>query len=109
MLPTFTITQGDHGYDLLMTLTDADDIPIDLTNATVRLKVQRADAPALKVNGVCAVTDALGGQVSYNIAENDFDTVGEHYAEAEITFANLSVMTVGSFVITVVPQLPRRF
>lgn len=103
------VIQNDVLYDINFTLKDANDAAIDLTGATLLLKVQRQDdeTGTLKFSGNMSIVSPTAGTCKYTVASGDFDTIGDYHAEIEVTFAGGKVLTFPHITIKVLPQLPR--
>ena len=68
--------KGDVGRVFSGTVLLPSGASMDLTGKTVRVRLRFRNQPALKVDGVCTVTDALGGRISYQPIAGDVDTAG---------------------------------
>jgi len=101
------VIQNDKLYDLNFTLQDSNGTAIDLTGSTIKLKVQQIGSTALKFEGMMTIVEAGEGKCKYQVQEGDFDTVGRHYAEIEVTFTTGQILTFPDIVIIVEPELPR--
>lgn len=77
----------------------------DLTSATVRLIVRHLRLEGELEELAASVTDAPGGEVTYNL-DGSWD-VGRHYLELEITQAGeiRTAPSTGTFVVRVVSDL----
>lgn len=85
----FSIKEGDTSPALVAFLTDNDDNPINLTEAVVRFQMApRDDRSDLKVDADAVVTDGEDGEVTYNWASDDTDTVDTYVAEFEVTYVD---------------------
>lgn len=99
-----TVKRGDTAPPLTLTLTD-DDVPVDLTGATVRvIGVDRA--------GTVVIDDALTGSdvgvVVRPWAAADTATVRDLTVEAEVTWPDTTTQTFpaeGSLTVRIVPDL----
>lgn len=97
--PDLTIKQHDLYPPLVATLNDTvANIPIDLTTATAVVVILKGTSGAAKV-GVCTVTDAVNGQVTYNWVSGDTDVADTYNVEWQITWPGALPQTVpnGSF------------
>lgn len=101
-----TVRQSDALYDLNFTLTDRSDTPIDITGATVQLKVQKQHATSLKFTGSMTVVSGPAGTCKYNVQATDFDQVGEYFADIVVTSAS-QVITYGPISILALAKLPK--
>jgi hypothetical protein len=104
----YTVKQSDTLPLLQATLYDATGLPINLTGATVKLKVRGVFDSVLKVNAACTIVNALLGTISYQWTAVDCDTAGEYYLEFEIVFNDLKEVTCpndGYLLLEVVPEL----
>lgn len=109
MLKTIEVVQNDKGYDLNFTLKDADDAVIDISGATLLMNVQQETGTAIKFSGSMTIVSGTAGTCKYTPAATDFDTVGDHYAEIQITFSGGNkIMTIGDLMFRVKPELPRQ-
>ena len=68
--------------------------PINLTGATVRLKVRAVGSTVIKATIVGSVTDAVNGRVAFQWSSSALDTAGTYEAEVEVTYTNGTVQTV---------------
>jgi hypothetical protein len=90
----FTLTAGDTLPPLTSTLTDGLGAPINLTTATVQLRMRRVDDSALVLSEPATIDDAEAGKVRYDWAEGDTDDPGLFFAEWRITYASGARLTV---------------
>lgn len=108
MNPTIlNIVQSDVGYNLNFTLQDNAGAAIDLSGATLALKVQLIGATTVKFTGVMAIDVAASGTCHYTVAATDFDVEGRYYAEIVITYPSTEVLTYPNILIVAAPKLPR--
>jgi len=101
------VIQNDKLYDLNFTLQDSGGMAIDLTGSTIKLKVQQIGSSALKFEGTMSIVSGTEGKCKYAVAATDFDKVGRHYAEIEVTFTSNQILTFPDIVIIVEPELPK--
>jgi len=104
----FTIKQNDTRPNLDAQLLNADGTPIDLTGCTVRFLMVPTSGGAVKVDGICAITDAENGKVRYYWSAGDTANFGDYKAEFEVTFPDGSKQTVpndGYLIISIVKEL----
>lgn len=81
----FTIKQGDTSPALEVVLRDGDGIPVDLTGASVTLRMNRRNADH-SITGAPSIPDPGGGRVVYEWQPGDTDTPGLYAAEFYIEF-----------------------
>lgn len=85
MSADFTIGQGDTSPVLVDTLTYTNGQPANLTGATIELVLRTLNAERpLRLTGTAAVTEPVGGKVSYTFTQQDTATPGEYMASWEI-------------------------
>jgi hypothetical protein len=82
------IVKGTYGYNITLTLTDADGTAVNLTGATIKFKMAEKDAATLKVDGNCTILDAVGGICYYTLVSADTDTAGLYKGEIEATWTS---------------------
>lgn len=97
-LPELTFTLKDSHEPATGSVLDPEDsntwAPIDLTGATVRLRIREIGGTTVKSTLTCSVTDASNGKVATNFPTGTLDTAGVFEGELEITFANGGIQTV---------------
>ncbi len=77
---------GAVGYRIPLTLTDpATGDPINLTAATVTLKLYSFGDNTLQWSHACTVSDATGGIAYYDTVATDFEEAGSFYSLVNIT------------------------
>ena len=112
--PDVFLKQGDTAPALVDTLRDQDDVPVSITDATVRLLVAPIDGPrsqavAYEAENLEDTEDAeTTGLVRYQWQEGDTDVPGVKLAEWEVTFLTGGVLTFpngGYLLLLVSPQL----
>jgi len=99
--------KNDKLYDIQFTLKDSNDAAFDLTGVTLFFRAQKLGTSTLKVNGTMSIVNPTAGACKYTVQVNDFDAVGDYYAEIEIQFAGGRILTLGDIVIKVKHELPR--
>lgn len=97
-LPELTITLKDSNTAAAgKTLDENDDTTwaaINLTGATVRLRIREVGSSTVKSTLLCSVTDATGGKVATDFPTGTLDTAGVFEGEIEITFSDGGIQTV---------------
>lgn len=105
---TIKLVTGDTEPMLTITLRDANTAapgqtldendsntwaPIDLTGATVRLRMRAIGSSTVKSVLTMAVSNALNGVVTTNFPTGTLDTAGTFEGEIEITYATGGIQT----------------
>jgi len=105
-MATLELVQNDKGYDLTFTIKDAQNQPVDLTNAVVTLLVKKYGATTLKINSTCTPSEPYtDGICTYTVQASDFDVVGRYVGELEVNWTGGKRMTAQDLTIDVVPEL----
>jgi len=100
------LVRSDYGYPLTFTIKDAQENVVDLTNATVQLKIKKPGTIGFIVNAQCDIdADPTTGICTYNVAQGAFSAVGRYSGELEITWSGSKVMTATDLYIDIVPDL----
>ena len=68
--------------------------PINITGATVKLRIREIGGTTVKSTLTCNVTDGTNGKVVTNFPTGTLDTAGTFECELEITFASGGIQTV---------------
>lgn len=110
---TINLVTGDTRPELIFTLKDSNQAapgftldpensatwsPIDVTGATVRLRIRELGSSVVKSTLLCTITDATGGKVATNFPTGTLDTAGTFEAELEITFAGGDIQTINDLI-----------
>jgi hypothetical protein len=88
-MPTYALefTQGDTLPEVVAKLKNKrTNAPIDLTDATVRFWMRKADDSSFTVDAVATVTNAPQGYVSYAWAANDLSVPGDYLIRFHVIF-----------------------
>lgn len=97
-LPELTINLKNSNQAATGKVLDAEDsstwAAINVTNATVRLRLRAVGSLTVKSTLVCTVTDGVNGAVATNFPAGTLDTSGIFEGEIEITFASGGIQTV---------------
>lgn len=106
---TLKLVAGDTLPELTLTLRDSNAAasgktldpnnsatwaPIDVTGATVRLRLRELGNTTVKSTLVCTVTDGTGGKVVTDFPAGTLNTSGTFEGEIEITFSSGGIQTV---------------
>jgi len=103
---SINVVKGDYGYDLEFKVYDAEDNVVDLTGATIAIKIYEPGASSSKISSTAQVTSATQGECKYTVQEGDFDEAGKVYhVELELNYGN-KVITAKGVTITVVSEAP---
>lgn len=89
----FFLKRGDTLPAISGALKNADGSVVDLTGATVVLKIRRADLTAAAVSRTATVVSASAGTVSYAWVAGDVATPGDYLLEWVVTFPSTKVAT----------------
>ena len=97
-LPAIELTLRDKNTAAAGSVLDSDDsstwAAIDITGATVRLRIRELGSPTIVDTRVFSVTDGTGGQCVTNLATTTFGSAGTYEGEVEITHSNGAIQTV---------------
>lgn len=106
---TLNLVAGDTLPELTFTLKDSNTAasgstldpnnsatwaPIDVTGATVRLRIRELGSTTVKSTLNCTVSDGTGGKVITDFPAGTLDAAGTFEGEIEITFASGGIQTV---------------
>lgn len=104
-MPMITVVQGDVGYQLNFTLSDAQGSVIDITGATLTFKAQLLSDLAVQVSTPMTISNAGQGACTYTVAAGNFDVPGRYDAQIDMTIA-LETVTFSGIPINVIPRIP---
>lgn len=92
---SLTFVQGDTAPDITAIIHDEDDssIAVDLSGASVRFQMRKADDRRYTVNAAGVITDAVAGAVRYSWGANDLATPGTYIVQWEVTYPGGKVQT----------------
>lgn len=97
-LPELTFTMRDSNTAASGKVLDPNDettwAPINLTGASVKLRIRELGSTAVKSTLTCTVTDAANGKVATDFPAGTLDTSGIFEGELEVTFAGGGIQTV---------------
>ena len=85
---SLTFVQGDTAPDITAIIheEDAPTSVIDLTSATVKFQMRKADDKRYRVNSAATITDAPNGAVKYSWGPNDLAHDGTFTVQWEVTY-----------------------
>ena len=110
---TINLVTGDTRPELVFTLKDSNQAapgltldpdnsatwsPIDLSGATVRLRIRELGSTTVKSTLTCTITTATDGKVATNFPTGTFDAAGTFEAELEITFSTGDIQTINDLI-----------
>jgi hypothetical protein len=105
---TIEVIKNDKLYELNFTLQDFDGVAVSFIGiSTLKLKVQKPGASALKFEGTMTVVDEEAGTCKYTVAAGNFDTAGKYHAEIEAVYVNGQIITWTDIIINVLSDLPK--
>lgn len=97
-LPELTLTLRDSNAAAAGQTLDANNsatwAPIDVTGATVRLRLRELGSTTVKSTLTCTITNGTGGKVATDFPTGTLDSAGTFEGEIEITFAAGGIQTV---------------
>ena len=97
-LPELTFTLKDSNTAATGKSLDANNsdtwAPIDVTGASVKLRLRALGSTSVKATLTCTVTNGVAGQVATDFPVGTLDTAGTYEGEVETTFASGGVQTV---------------
>jgi len=101
-LPELTFTLKDSNTAATGKSLDADNsdtwAPINVTGATVVLRLRALGGTTLKTTLTCTVTDGANGKVATDFPVGTLDTAGTFEGELELTFPNGGIQTVNDLI-----------
>ncbi|MDB4512077.1 BppU family phage baseplate upper protein [Arenicella sp.] len=103
----FYIKQNDTSPSILATLKDANDTPVNLTAADVRIHIKDL-VGSIKVDAEMQVINAPSGIARYDWLPADTDTSGTYSVEFEVTYTDGSIETfpnTGSLALVITKEL----
>jgi hypothetical protein len=108
MIQPITIVQSDYGYQIPFTLEDGNGTAVNLSGATLALKVQSAQDPSatLALTGSMTIDVAASGTCHYTVASGDFPNPGTFLIQITATYST-EVLSWSGLQIVVVPSLPK--
>ena len=90
----FFIKQNDTRPSLRCTLLDADELPVDLTAASIEFHMRVYPGGSTKIAaGSVSVLDTTQGDVEYQWSSGDVDTADTFEAEFEVTCSDGTIQT----------------
>jgi hypothetical protein len=97
-LPELTLRLKDKNTAASGAVLDEDNsdtwAPIDITGATVRLRIRQLGETTLADTRTCSVTDGTNGVCATDFSTTTFSAAGQYEGEIEITFSGGGKQTV---------------
>jgi hypothetical protein len=97
-LPELTFTLKDSQTAASGKTLDANDsttwAPINVSGASVKLRLRELGSNSVKSTLTCSVTDGSNGKVATDFPTGTLDTAGTFEGELEVTFATGGIQTV---------------
>jgi|TARA_B110000259_G_scaffold174760_1_gene209409 hypothetical protein len=72
--------------------------PINVTGATVKLRLRELGSTSVKSTLTCSVTNGSAGKVATDFPAGTLDTAGTFEGELELTFPNGGIQTVNDLI-----------
>ena len=110
---TIQLVKGDTLPELTFTLKDSNTAasgltldqnnrvtwaPINVTGATVKLRLRALGSTTVKATLNCVITDGTAGKVATDFPTGTLDTAGTFEGELELTFADGGIQTVNDLI-----------
>jgi hypothetical protein len=110
---TLNLVTGDTLPELTFTLKDSNTAasgltldennsatwaPINVTGATVKLRLRELGSTSVKSTLTCSVTNGSAGKVATDFPTGTLDTAGTFEGELELTFPNGGIQTVNDLI-----------
>lgn len=101
-LPELTFTLKDSNTAASGLTLDANNsntwAAINVTGATVKLRLRELGSTTVKTTLTCTVTDGSNGKVATDFPSGTLDTAGTFEGELELTFPNGGIQTVNDLI-----------
>lgn len=101
-LPELTFTLKDSNTAASGLTLDANNsntwAAINVTGATVKLRLRELGSTTVKTTLTCTVTDGSNGKVATDFPTGTLDTAGTFEGELELTFPNGGIQTVNDLI-----------
>jgi hypothetical protein len=105
--PYITVVSGNSGYQLNFTLTDANNVALDLTNIQkLTFIAQSVSNDVVQFSRNMTVVNPTAGTCQYTAQSTDFVPAGNYNAQIVVTYQTNEVITFNGIQITANPQLP---
>ncbi len=106
MVEVIEVVENDELYDLEFTVKDYAGVVVDITGATILLKVAGIGGTSLELDGSCDLVVPASGTCKYTVQNGELATVALYHAALEVTFSGGKILTTKRFDINVVKDLP---
>lgn len=110
MIQPQLIVQNDYGYQIPFLLEDGNGNPVNLTSASLTLKVQSAQDPTdtdLTLSGSMTIDSATAGTCHYTVANGDFPNPGTFNTMVVAVWSSTETLSWIGPQLIVKPALPR--
>lgn len=88
-----------------LTWTDDAGAAINLTGATVAMRIRQPNTTTAPGAGVVNVTNAVAGQFTYAVAALDFPVAGSYTVQASAVYGDGTVLKSDAVIVTVLPSV----
>jgi len=85
---TAILVSSDTAPTITGIISDSAGSPVDLTASTVYFQMRLVKDKRWKVNGLCTITDAPAGAVSYDLTADDLDFAGACLARYLVIYSD---------------------
>jgi hypothetical protein len=95
MADKIKLVASDNRPYIVMTLMNPEDVPVNITDATIVVYFRQAGATDLLATLPCTINDPMAGVCYFNFPDDTLkDLLGAYEGEIEITFSNGDKQTV---------------
>lgn len=107
MPPTLINTvQGNQGFDWNFTLTDAQGVVVDVSDADLFFDCQSVSDFAVKFKNAMTVISPTAGTCKYTVQADDFIVAGTYKAQIVVEYNSGEIVSFSGITIEVEPSLP---
>ena len=100
------IVQGDFGFFWKFTLTDAQGVVVDISNADLFFEAQLVSDLAVQFRNPMAVISPTAGTCKYTVLDTDFVVPGTYQGQIVVEYNAGEIITFSGITIEVEPSLP---
>ena len=102
-----TVVQFDQGYNLNFTITDSQNLPINISGASLTFRCQSLSDFNVKFNNPMVIQNGPAGTCYYTLQANDFLVAGTYNAQITVTYPGGEVFSVDNITIVANPNVPQ--